>query len=100
MKLKPIQWFEDPPFVLEVKEGSGVGSQPNVERRHYVKLDIDILNHRPAGRTAGLHRNRRDGGMDRQGALRALPGALSGIAHPGKEESLNGTKQNKTKENT
>jgi len=97
MKLEPIQWFEDPPFAVEVKEGSGAGSQPNVERRNYVKLDIDILNHRPAGGTAGLHRNRRDRGVDRQSALRALPGALSGIAYPGKEESLNEIKLNKGK---
>jgi hyperosmotically inducible protein len=95
MKLKPIQWFDALSFVVEVKGGTLVRHQLNVERKHHVKLDTDILNHRPAGRLAGLHRNRGYGGGNRQSSLRALSGALPGVVNPGREESLNATTLNK-----
>ena len=95
MKLITIEWFDAPPFVVEVKDRSGARYQPNVERKHHVKLDIDILNHRPPGRLVGLHWDRGDSGVDRQGALRAFSRALPGDADPGREESPNQTKLNK-----
>jgi uncharacterized protein (DUF1015 family) len=64
---------------VEVKGRFALGNPSNMERDHYVKLDIGILNHCFAGGIAGIRRNRWNGRVDRAGALRDLYRAVPGI---------------------
>jgi hypothetical protein len=81
-KIQPIEWFEEPPFAVDIRQRRLPLKRAVQERTQYVNVDIYLLNHRPAGSPAGVRRNRWDRGLDRQGAIRTFSDPVSGLADP------------------